>query len=161
MEPRASTPDRRFEAVKILAKAGVPAGVMTAPMIAGLNDNEMESLLARAKAAGAQEAGYTMLRLPLEVSELFQEWLTAFAPDRAARVMRHVRDSHGGRDYDPSWGKRMRGQGPMADLLADRFARAAKRLGLNRRTHILRTDLFRPPPKPSNQLSLFDESESQ
>ena len=163
MEPRAASPERRFAAVEGLARAGVPVAVMTAPMIPGLNDSELENLLEEAAARGAVEAGYTMLRLPLEVGPLFREWLEAFAPDRAARVLSLVRQTHGGRDADSRWYLRTRGEGAVADLLRDRFKAACRRFGLNARSYPHRTDLFAPPPlsaeKNAAQLSLFDESE--
>lgn len=159
MEPRASTPDKRFEALRALNAAGVPTAVMTAPMIPALNDHEMEALLERARAAGASAAGYTMLRLPREVGPLFEEWLEAHYPDRARRVLKLVRETHGGRYNDPQWGKRMRGEGPYAELLRLRFHTAITRLGLNVRRFPLRTDLFRRPAAAGAQLSLFDESE--
>jgi len=159
MEPRAATPEKRFEAVRQLSEAGIPTAVMTAPIILGLNDHEIEALLERAAGAGAREAGYTLLRLPLEVSGLFREWLKAAAPYRYERVIRLVRETHGGRDNDPEFGKRMRGEGPLADIVRQRFRRSAGRFGLARRDLVLRTDLFAPPRAPAPQLSLFDESQ--
>jgi DNA repair photolyase len=155
MEPRAATPDRRLWALQTLAAAGVPTAVAFAPAIPGLNDHEMEAVLEGSAAAGAREAMFVSLRLPLEIKALFQEWLNAALPDRARRVMSLVRQMRGGRDYDPQWGSRMRGQGPIADLLSRRFALACDRLGLNQTPVTLRRDLFRPPPKPKDQLELF------
>ncbi len=159
MEPRASTPSRRLEAIEGLVGARVPTAVMMAPVVPGLNDHEIEAVLAAARNAGASAAEFVTLRLPLEVSELFQEWLAAAEPNRAAKVMRLVRETQGGRDYDPEWGKRMRGSGPVAELIARRFEVAAKRLGFGpRRSHDgegLRTDLFRPPKSRTAQLD-FD-----
>ena len=121
MEPRAATPERRLDALRALSEAGVPTAVMFAPVIPGLNDHEMESVLERAAQAGAATAGYTVLRLPREIKDLFREWLTANVPDRAARVMSLVRQMRGGKDYDAEWGKRMKGDGPIAELIAQRF----------------------------------------
>jgi DNA repair photolyase len=155
MEPRAATPQRRIETIRILSDAGVPTGVMAAPMIPGLNDHELEAILEAAAGAGAREAGWILLRMPLEIKDLFREWLAEAVPERAARVMTLVRDTRGGRDYDPSFGTRMTGTGPVASLIGRRFRLAAKRLGLDRPRATLRTDLFRPPPKASDQLGLF------
>lgn len=155
MEPRASTPARRIEAIKKLADAGIPSAVMIGPVIPGLNDHEIESILEAAHAAGATEAGYIMLRLPLEVRELFQEWLAEAAPNRAQRVMTLIRAMRGGRDYDPEWGARMRGTGPIADVVKSRFVLACKQLGLNERTYHLDHTQFRVPTKAGDQLTLF------
>jgi DNA repair photolyase len=155
MEPRAATPERRLQAVSALARAGAPTGVGFAPVIPGLNDHEMEAVLERAAEAGAASAMYVTLRLPLEIKDLFREWLEAERPDRAARVMSLVRQMRGGRDYDPNWGSRMTGQGPLAELIARRFALATARLGLNRERRPLRTDLFRVPPAHKAQMELF------
>ncbi len=127
---------------------------MLAPVVPGLTDNEMEAILDAARATGAVSASYIGLRLPLEVSTLFQDWLAAHFPDRAAKVMARVRDMHGGRDYDPSFGKRMRGQGIWADLLARRFQLAHDRLGFTRDQGPLRLDLFAPPGRVGDQMSL-------
>ncbi|HEY2659624.1 MAG TPA: PA0069 family radical SAM protein [Caulobacteraceae bacterium] len=156
MEPRASTPDRRIDAIARLSASGVPAAVGFAPVIPGLNDHEMEAVLERAAEAGATLAYFTVLRLPLEIKDLFREWLAAERPDRAARVMSLVRQMRGGKDYDSDWGKRMRGEGPIADLIRTRFVIACRRLGLNgpnRRRMDL--SLFRPPPKATDQMDLF------
>jgi len=155
MEPRAAAPEKRFETIKALADAGVPVGVMTAPMIPGLNDSEMESLLARAKCAGAQFAGYTVIRLPLEISTLFREWLESYAPARAARVMRHIRDMNGGKDYDRQYSRGGEIKGTYAKLIARRFRAATARLGLNGENKPLDLSHFRAPADASNQLSLF------
>lgn len=152
MEPRAATPERRLAAVQSLAEAGVPVGVMVAPIIPGLTDHEIEAVLKRAKQAGATWAEYVTLRLPLEVSPLFQEWLAREAPDRAKRVMKLVRDTQGGKDYDPEWGRRQRGTGPIAELIAKRFETARRRLGLDLKSPGPRTDLFRPPQGDDKQL---------
>ena len=155
MEPRAATPERRLEAVAALAKAGVPVGVGFAPVIPGLNDHEMEAVLERAAAAGATSAMYVTLRLPLEIKDLFREWLEAERPDRAKRVMSLVRQMRGGRDYDPQWGARMIGHGAFAELIGKRFHLACARLGLNLQRAPLRLDLFDPPRPPKLQMELF------
>jgi len=160
MEPRASTPARRLETIAALAQAGVPTGVMVAPIVPGLTDPEIETILTRAQAAGAREAGYIMLRLPLEVRDLFRDWLEAHYPDRASRVMALVRGTRGGKDYDARWGTRMTGEGPYAWMIGRRFEVAAGRLGLAGERARLRTDLSEPPARPGRQaaraqLSLF------
>ena len=127
MEPRAATPERRLEAVAALRAAGVKVGVLFAPVIPGLNDHELEAVLARAAEAGATMASYVVLRLPLEIKDLFREWLDEARPDRAKRVMSLVRQMRGGKDYDSDWRQRMKGQGPLADLIRQRFDRAAAR----------------------------------
>ena len=146
MEPRAATPDRRLEAVSALAEAGAVVGVLFAPVIPGLNDHELEAVLEQAKAAGASSANYVVLRLPLEIKDLFREWLQEERPDRAARVMSLVRQMRGGKDYDPDWAQRMKGSGPVADLIRQRYRRACTALGLVTERTPLRTDLFRSPP---------------
>ena len=128
---------------------------MIAPVIPGLTDHELEPLLEAAAEAGATSATYIMIRMPLEVGELFREWLAEARPDRAKRVIARIREVHGGQDYDPAWGKRMRGEGVQADLLARRFQVATKRLGLTKDRPHLRTDLFQVPGR-GHQLSLFD-----
>jgi DNA repair photolyase len=153
MEPRASAPPKRIETVRSLAAAGVPVAVMAAPLIPSLNDHELERILEAASAAGAVEAAYVMLRLPLEISPLFQEWLQAEFPDRANRVMSLVRSMHGGKDYVSRFGERQRGTGPYAEQIAARFQLALKRFGLNKRHLRLRTDLFQSASQL--QLSLF------
>jgi DNA repair photolyase len=155
MEPRAATPERRVWALKALAAAGVPCGVGFAPAIPGLNDHEMEAVLERAAEVGVKEAMYVALRLPREIKDLFREWLEAARPDRAKKVMSLVRQMRGGLDYDAQWGSRMRGQGPIADLMSRRFGVACERLGLNRSHVAQRLDLFRPPPKSNSQMELF------
>jgi DNA repair photolyase len=155
MEPRAPAPARRLAAIRRLTEAGCPVRVMVAPVVPALTDHELEPILAAAKEAGAVAGSWIMLRLPLEVAELFREWLARHCPDRAARVMNRVRELHGGRDYDPEWGKRMRGEGPFADLMRARFRVAVRRLGLDAALPPLRTDLFRVPPRAGDQLSLF------
>jgi len=156
MEPRASTPAKRLEAISRLADAGVPVGVGFAPVIPGLNDHELEAVLDAAKKAGASTAMYVNLRLPLEIKDLFREWLAEARPDRAARVMSLVRQTRGGRDYDPDWSQRMKGSGPVADLIAARFKAAVKRLGLDGPRHDLDVTRFRVPPDMRPQMDLFD-----
>lgn len=155
MEPRAATPQKRLEAMRQLSGAGVPVSVMAAPLIPGLNDSELERILDSSKAAGASEAGYILLRLPLEVSPVFKEWLLRRHPDRYRHVLSLIRSMRGGKDYDAQWGKRMRGAGPYAWQIGRRFEIAAKRLGLNNRKLSLRTDLFVPPGKENRQLQLL------
>ncbi len=158
MEPRASTPKRRLDAIRRLREAGVAVGVMTAPMIPGLNDAELETLLEAAKDAGAQFAGFTILRLPLEVSMLFKEWLEAHYPDRAGKVMRAIRDMNGGRDYDPQWSRSREPRTVYSRLIGDRFAKAIRRLKLDEEPPKLRHDLFRRPVEKTPQLSLFADA---
>ncbi|MBV8410997.1 MAG: radical SAM protein, partial [Alphaproteobacteria bacterium] len=145
MEPRASAPHRRLEAIKALSSAGVPTGVMTAPMIPGLNDHEMEAILEAAKQAGATRAGFTVLRLPLEIKDLFQDWLRQHRPDRAERVLSLIRQIRGGALYQSQFGLRMRGDGPIAELLNARFAVAVKKLELNLVRYRLDASRFRVP----------------
>jgi DNA repair photolyase len=155
MEPRAATPRRRLEMIRRLSGAGVPVRVMVAPVVPGLTDAELEPILSAARDAGAVAASWIMLRLPQEVSPLFREWLEARVPERAAKVMARVREVHGGRDYDPAWGRRMRGEGIWADLIERRFNVAIARLGMNMPLPALRRDLFAVPPSVGDQLSLF------
>jgi DNA repair photolyase len=156
LEPRAATPERRIEAIAALAAAGIPTGVLTAPMIPALNDNELETLLERARAIGAVSAGYTLLRLPLELKTLFREWLETHVPEKASHVLALIAETHGGRLYDSAWSKRMTGSGPYAEMLRLRFERACRRLGFDRRgLEPLDTTRFRPPPQANAQLSLF------
>ena len=155
MEPRAATPERRLEAMRALSDAGIPVSVMAAPVIPGLNDHEIERILDSAKAAGADAAGYVMLRLPIEVSPLFRDWLLRHYPDRYRHVMALVRSMRGGKDYDAEFNKRMRGTGPYAWQIARRFELTAKRLGLNMRKAPLRTDHFVAPFGEGVQLSLL------
>ncbi|MGE0626466.1 MAG: PA0069 family radical SAM protein [Hyphomicrobiaceae bacterium] len=145
MEPRASTPPKRLDAIRQLVEAGVPAQVMVAPIIPGLNDHEIESILDAATAAGAREAGYVMLRLPLELKDLFREWLSTDYPDRANRVLHLMQSMHGGQDYRAAFGLRQKGSGPYAAQVAQRFRLAMRRLGLNQGRQPLRADLFISP----------------
>ena len=155
MEPRASTPPKRLEAIRALAEAGVPAAVMVAPVIPGLNDHEVERILDSAHAAGAREAGYILLRLPLEVSPVFKDWLLRHYPDSYRHVLSLIRSMRDGKDYDSEWGKRMRGTGPYAWQIGRRFEIAAQRIGFATEKKRLRTDLFTPPKASDAQLSLF------
>src|SRR5690349_3950364 len=145
MEPRAPTPPRRLEALRQLASAGVPTSVMVAPVIPAVNDAEIERILDAAAAAGVLGAGYVMLRLPLEVRDLFREWLMANFPDRYRHVFALVREMRGGKDYDSTWGLRQTGSGPYAWMIGRRFEIACEKLGLNERETELTTDHFRPP----------------
>jgi DNA repair photolyase len=155
MEPRASTPERRLDAIAALSAAGVPTMIGFAPVIPGLNDHEMETVLERGREAGAIQAHFTVLRLPLEIKDLFREWLAAERPDRAARVMSLVRQMRGGKDYDAEWGKRMRGEGPIAELIAGRFKIACRKLGFDNAKPTIDLTRFRPPPKAGDQTELF------
>jgi len=155
MEPRASTPGKRLEAVTALAKAGIPCGVMVAPIVPGLTDAEIESILEAAAWAGATRAGCILLRLPRELKELFGEWLAANEPARAHRVMSLVRQTRGGKSYEAEFGRRMRGSGPYAELIARRFTLSCRRLGLNRRPVELDTSRFRVPEPAGDQLTLL------
>ncbi|ESW93987.1 MULTISPECIES: PA0069 family radical SAM protein [unclassified Mesorhizobium] len=155
MEPRASTPTKRLEAIRQLSDAGIPASVMVAPIIPGLTDPEMERILDSARAAGAREAGYVLLRLPLEVAPIFKDWLLRHYPDRYRHVMSLIRSMRDGKDYDSEWGKRMKGSGPYAWQIGRRFEIAAKRLGLNAERRSLRTDRFVPAAKATEQLMLL------
>ena len=143
MEPRASTPTKRLEAIRQLTEAGIPASVMVAPIIPGLTDQEIERILDAARAAGARDAGYVILRLPLEVAPIFKDWLLRHYPDRYRHVMSLIRSMRDGKDYDSEWGKRMKGAGPYAWQIGRRFEIAARRLGLNAERTQLRNDLFR------------------
>ncbi|MGH6886363.1 MAG: radical SAM protein, partial [Geminicoccales bacterium] len=155
LEPRAPTPGKRLAAVRTLADAGVPVGVMVAPVIPVLTDSELERILAAARDAGATSAGYVLLRLPLEIKELFDEWLEAHFPDRKAKVLHLVEETRSGKLYDSTYGKRMRGEGVYAELLAARFKRALARLGLDRGRRTLASHHFRKPASETSQLALF------
>ncbi|MFA4892617.1 PA0069 family radical SAM protein [Brevundimonas sp.] len=156
MEPRASTPAKRLEAIRRLADAGVPVTVGFAPVIPGLNDHELEAVLEAAARAGAVSAMYVTLRLPLEIKDLFREWLADARPERAARVMSLIRQTRGGRDYDPDWSQRMKGTGPVAELIGARFRAAVKRYGLDAPRRPLDETRFRVPPDMKKQMDLFD-----
>jgi DNA repair photolyase len=155
MEPRASTPERRLEAIRRLAEAGIPTGVMVAPIVPAVTDSEIERILEAAAAHGAREAGYVLLRLPLEVSEVFRDFLARTLPDRYRHVMNVLRSMRGGKDYDAEWGKRMRGTGPYAWQIGRRFEIAARRLDLNKVRAKLTTEHFVKPIGGGVQLSLF------
>jgi len=156
MEPRAASPRARLAAVKELSRAGVPVGVMFAPVIPAINDHELEAVVAASAAAGAQSMAYILLRLPREVRDLFYEWVANHFPARVARVQNRIRDLRGGRDNDPRFGSRMRGAGPWADLLRARFETACRRAGLPRQDGgPPDTTNFRPPRPASGQLHLF------
>jgi DNA repair photolyase len=155
MEPRAPTPPRRLAALRALAAAGVPTSVMVAPMIPAINDAEIERILDAAAAAGVEGAGYALLRLPLELRDLFREWLAANFLDRERHVFALIRQMRGGKDYDSAFGKRMTGSGPYAWMLGRRFETACARLGLNERKTTLATEHFSPPRPAAEQLSLF------
>jgi DNA repair photolyase len=155
MEPRAATPSKRLEALRVLSNAGVPTAVMTAPIVPAINDSEIERILDAAANAGVTQAGYVMLRMPIEIKDLFREWLHEHFPDKAKHVISLVRDLHGGKDYDSTWGKRQRGDGPYAWSIGRRFELACRRLGLNERRTRMTTALFTPPKKRGSQLDLF------
>jgi len=155
MEPRAATPQRRLDAIRQLTAAGVPTTVMFAPVIPGLNDHELEAVLEAAAAAGAVSAGSIMVRLPLEIAGLFEEWLASDHPDRAARVMSLIRQARGGKVNSPEFGARMRGEGPIAELVASRLRAARRRFGLDGAQTPLDVSQFRVPPKAGDQMDMF------
>ena len=155
MEPRASTPSRRLEAMRLLSSAGVPVSVNFAPAIPAVNDHELERILDAARAQGAEAAAMMLLRLPGEVRDIFREWMFRHYPDRLRHVMSLVRDTRGGRDNDPRFGSRMRGDGPYAVMLKQRFDKALERYGLSDKPKRLRTDLFEGPKRDDPQLALF------
>ncbi len=156
MEPRAATPMRRLETLRRLAQVGVPTTVMVAPVIPALNDMEIERILDAAHTAGVKEAGYVLLRLPLEVRDLFREWLKENFPHREEHVFKLVRDMRGGKDYDSKWFERQKGKGPYAYLIGRRFELACEKLGLNVARTKLTTEHFRAPKANEAQLSLFE-----
>ncbi len=155
MEPRASTPPKRLEALRQLSEAGIPTTVMVAPVIPALNDSEIERILDAAAHAGVKEASYVLLRLPLEVRDLFREWLMANYPDRYRHVFTLIREMRDGRDYDSQWGTRMKGTGPMAWMIGRRFEVACAKLGLNKKRAKLTLDHFAKPAGAGQQLNLF------
>ena len=157
MEPRAATPQRRLDALRALTAAGVPTSVMVAPIIPAINDAEIERILDAAAALGVKEAGYVLLRLPLEVRDLFREWLLANFPDRYRHVFKLVREMRGGKDYDSTFGKRMTGAGPIAWMIGRRFEAACEKLNLNTTRTKLATEHFSAPRREADQLSLFEE----
>ncbi|MDR2195456.1 MAG: PA0069 family radical SAM protein [Gallionellaceae bacterium] len=154
LEPRAASPQRRLQAMRRLNDAGVPCGVMVAPVIPFLTDAELETVLTAARDHGANTAGYTLLRLPYELKELFKDWLTTHYPLKAEHVMSRLRDMRGGRENDSAFGSRFRGEGEFAALLAQRFRMACAKLGLNRSAVTLNTESFRPPAR-GGQMGLF------
>ena len=155
MEPRAPAPQRRLQVIRRLSEAGVPVRVMASPLIPALTDPELEDILRAGRDAGARHASWIMLRLPREVSPLVQDWLAAHFPDRAERIMSRLREMHGGKEYDSSWHRRMRGEGPYAEIIAQRFKLAVKRLDLGTKAPPMRCDLFVPPRAETAQMSLF------
>jgi DNA repair photolyase len=155
MEPRAPAPKRRLLMIERLARAGIPTRIQVSPLIPGLTDHELEAVMQAGRDAGATHANSIPLRLPLEVAQLFRDWIETTFPDRAKHVMGRVRELHGGRDYDPEFGKRMTGQGLWADLIRKRADLARRRMGLDAGLPPLRCDLFTPPPRPGDQLALF------
>src|SRR5271165_2734250 len=157
MEPRAPTPQKRLEAIEALNRAGVPAGVMVAPIIPAVNDAEIETILTRVYAAGAREGGYVVLRLPHELRDMFREWLQVHYPDRLKRAVSLMQSMREGKDYESQWGRRMAGSGPYAWMIGRRFEMAARRLGFSETKRTLRADLFRKPAPAAKdaQLSLF------
>ncbi|MEO9461079.1 MAG: radical SAM protein [Marinomonas sp.] len=156
MEPRVPMPARRLQTIRRLTEAGIPVRLMMAPVIPALTDHEVENILQSGAEMGAKAASWIMLRLPLEVSELFREWLDTHFPDRAGRIMARVREMHGGQDYDARWGRRMRGEGNYAQMIALRVEKAMKRFGLEGDLPAQRCDLFRPPLAQGDQLALFE-----
>ena len=158
MEPRAPSPQRRLSVIAALAAAGIPTAVMVAPLIPALSDHELEAILGAAREAGANSAGYILLRLPHEVKPLFRAWLDRHQPGRAEHVFSLMRQLHGGKEYDSALGTRQRGSGPLADIIAQRFRAAVRRLGLDAPSPPLDLSAFCPPPKPgvaTPQMSLF------
>jgi DNA repair photolyase len=155
MEPRAPAPARRLRTIRRLSEAGVPVRIMASPLIPALTDPELEAILEAGKEQGARHASWIMLRLPQEVSPLVQEWLAVHFPDRAVRIMARLKEMHGGKEYDSAWHRRMRGEGPYAEIIARRFELASKRLGLDRPAPPMRCDLFRKPGPDARQLTLI------
>ena len=157
LEPRTASPQARLRVIQQLSEAGVPVGVLVAPVIPAITDHEMEDIMAAAREAGASRAGYVLLRLPHELKIIFREWLAQHYPDRAKHVMSLINQSRGGKDYDSQFGTRMRGTGPYAELLRTRFDLAKRKLGFAGadERYELDTSLFRPPLKSTPQLSLF------
>jgi DNA repair photolyase len=155
MEPRAATPPRRLATLEALNKAGIPTSVMTAPMIPGLNDHEVDALLQAAHDVGTRRAGYVLLRMPFEIKDLFRDWLAENFPDRASKVINLIRGARGGKDYDSEFFTRGKGKGPYAELLGQRFRAACRRLDMNRTPHPIDLSRFAPPPAKGDQLTLF------
>ncbi|HVR39700.1 MAG TPA: radical SAM protein, partial [Thermoanaerobaculia bacterium] len=150
--PRTSTPELRLDAVRTLANAGVPVGVMVAPVIPAINEHELPKILAAAKDAGAQWAGFVVLRLPWAVAPLFEQWLEEHFPDRKDKVLNRIRDLRSGKLYDATWGKRGRGEGIFAQQIETLFDVTCRKLGLNERDYAMNTSAFR---RPSAQAALF------
>jgi len=155
MEPRAATPAKRLETVRRLAEAGIPVSVLVAPIIPAINDHEIEEILKASQQAGAQEAGYVLLRLPHDLKDLMRDWLVEHYPDKLKHVFSLLQEARGGKDYDSEWSSRQSGIGPYAWMIGRRFETACERLGLNKRNLSLRKDLFQAPAKETGQLSLF------
>lgn len=155
MEPRAATPAKRLDTIRKLTEAGIPVSVLVAPIIPAINDHEIEAILKACAEAGAQEAGYVLLRLPHDLKDLMRDWLVEHYPDKLKHVFTLLQEARGGKDYDAEWSTRQSGIGPYAWMLGRRFETAAERLGLNKRNLRLRKDLFIVPPKETGQLSLF------
>jgi len=157
LEPRAAAPQRRLQTITRLQQAGIPVGILMAPIIPVLNDNELETILSQSAGAGAESAGYVMLRLPHEIKELFQDWLQQHYPLKAEHVMNRVRDLRGGKAYQSTFGERMTGRGQYAELIAQRFSLACNKVGLNREVRELDCSQFQVPPKAGDQMGLFQE----
>jgi DNA repair photolyase len=155
MEPRVPAPARRLTTIQRLSAAGIPVRIMASPLVPALSDHELEAILEAGRDAGADAASWIMLRLPREVAGLWEDWLRAHYPDRADRVLNHLRIMHDGALYSAKWHRRMRGSGAYAQIIAQRFERARRSLGLNARSAPLRCDLFRVPPQAGDQLQLF------
>lgn len=155
MEPRAATPERRFHIIEMLHKRKIPVAVMVAPIIPSFNDHELEAILQRSRSNGAASASYTMVRLPFEVSPLFKDWLLREYPDRYRRVMNHIRQMRGGKDYDAQWNKRMKAEGPYAEIMARRFKIACEKYGFNNDVALPDFAAFQPPLTSACQLNLF------
>ena len=155
MEPRAATPARRLGALRELVKAGVPASALVAPVIPAINDAEIERILEAIAETGVRHAGYVLLRLPLELKDLFREWLIENFPDRYRHVINLIRETRGGKDYDSSWGKRQTGSGPIAWMIGRRFEVACARLGFNSTSVKTTTEHFKPQRPSAEQLDLF------
>ena len=155
LEPRAAAPHRRLQSIRALTEAGIPVSVLAAPVIPVLTDPELDTILANARDAGAQSAAYILLRLPLEVSDLFQQWLQVHYPLKADHIMNRIRDTRGGKDYDSRFGVRMSGSGEFASIIAQRFALACKKLGLQAREYSNNCAAFRIPARSGDQYGLF------
>ncbi|MBF9231830.1 PA0069 family radical SAM protein [Microvirga alba] len=155
MEPRAASPAKRLETVRKLSEAGIPVTVLVAPIIPAINDHEIEAILKASHQAGATSAGYVLLRLPYDLKDLMRDWLAEHYPDKLNHVFSILREARGGKDYDAEWSVRQKGVGPHAWMIGRRFETMAARLGLNKRSLKMRTDLFSPPAKETGQLSLF------